>query len=171
MFGVQLWDLTRSTEFNRILLKAIFQYASLLWNMSTDRYWQSTGRMYLMCATVSDLTVLLWLGKSCLIPRSLFHLISFPQKKKSTHTFPSYIYRILFHYVAMTSRYIDTQLLLCVYVHLWVYVCVKRAVRPQKQNENPVWGSPQWVNKAEIASERALGDSLCRHTHTHTQTS
>lgn len=33
----------------------------------------------------------------------------------------------------MTSRYIDTQLLLCVYVHWWVYVYVcKRAVTPQK---------------------------------------
>lgn len=134
VFGVQLWDLTRSAEFNRIFRKAIFQYASLLWNMSTDRYWQSTGMMYLMCAAVSDLTVILWLGKSCLIPRSLFHLISFPQKKKKAHTHLHLIFTEFYFIMlqTMTSRYIDTQLLLCVYVHLWVYVCVKRAVRPQK---------------------------------------
>lgn len=125
VFGVQLWDLTRSAEFNRIFRKAIFQYASLLWNMSTDRYWQSTGMMYLMCAAVSDLTVILWLGKSCLIPRSLFHLISFPQKKKkSTHTFTSYIYRILFHYVANNDIQIYWYTTFTVRVCAFVSVCV-----------------------------------------------
>lgn len=41
-------------------------------------------------------------------------------------------------------------------------MCVNRAVRTEK---NPMWGSPQWVNKAETAAKkRALGDFSGAHT-------
>ena len=123
-------------------------------------------RQYLTSQCYFDLVNPVWFPE-------VFSISSPFLKRKKAHTHFHLIFTEFYFIMlqTMTSRYIDTQLLLCVYVHLWVYVCVKRAVRPQKQNENPVWGSPQWVNKAEIASERALGDSLCRHTHTHTQTS
>lgn len=90
-----------------------------------------TGRR----AAVSDLTRELCGGKSCLTPRSFpsLHFTSFLQRKHTNR----YLIFTEFYFImlqTMTSRYIDTQLLLCVYVHLWVYVyvCVKRAVRPQK---------------------------------------
>lgn len=58
----------------------------------------------------------------------------FLKRKKKAHTHLHLIFTEFYFIMlqTMTSRYIDTQLLLCVYVHLWVYVCVKRAVRPQK---------------------------------------
>lgn len=67
----------------------------------------------------------------------------------------------------MTSRYIDTQLSLCVYVHLWVCEC-KELWKPQKAGwKSCVW-SLRWVNKAEIEREgtwRFSGGDI------HTQTS
>lgn len=73
----------------------------------------------------------------------------------------------------MTSRYIDTQLFFTVrvYVRLWVYVhvCVKRAVRPQKAEwKSRVRGALSGVNKAEIASKEGTGAILWADVHTHT---
>lgn len=69
----------------------------------------------------------------------------------------------------MTSRYIDTQLLLCVYVHLWVYVCVcvwREQWDHRKQNEKvPAWGREPPVGPQGNGSEQR--DSLGADVHTH----
>lgn len=102
------------------------------------------------------------------VHQSALKFTSFHQMKTHKPIIFTEFYFIMLQ--TMTSRYIDTQLLLCVYVHLWVYVCVKRAVRPQKAEwKNPAWGSPRWVNKAMAASEEGTGRfSGPTYTHTHT---
>lgn len=55
-------------------------------------------------------------------PNLLFEFL-FLLLKESTHTGKLYLQNFIM-LQTMTSRYIDTQLLLCVYVHLWVFVCV-----------------------------------------------
>lgn len=48
------------------------------------------------------------------------------------------------------------------YMFICECMCVNRAVGTEK---NPMWGSPQWVNKAETAAKkRALGDFSGAHT-------
>lgn len=48
------------------------------------------------------------------------------------------------------------------YMFICECMCVNRAVGTEK---NPMWGSPQWVNKAEAAAKkRALGDFSGAHT-------
>lgn len=86
-----------------------------------------TGRS----GAVSDLSTRLCGDESCLTTRRFPHP-SLKRKHKCGWFIFTEFYFIMLQ--TMTSRYIDTQLLLCVYVHLWVYVyvCVKRAVRPQK---------------------------------------
>lgn len=66
----------------------------------------------------------------------------------------------------MTSRYTDTQLLLCVYVHLWVCVWVYKEQWDHRKQNFPSEGPLGGLTRQRLASERALGDSVGRHTHT-----
>lgn len=86
---------------------------------------------YLTSQWNSVVVNLVWLPE---VPFPSSHLTSFPQKKAHTNSLLIFTEFYFIMLQTMTSRYIDTQLLLCVYVRLWVYVyvCVKRAVRPQK---------------------------------------
>lgn len=142
-------------------------------NEPLDLHFTSTGIFNVVltgkCAAGSDLTMKLCGSKSCLTCTNLISPLFL--RRKHTNT---YIYRILFHYVANNDIQIYWYTTFTVRVCAFVSVCVcllREQWDHRKQNENPVWVSPQWLNKAEIASKRAVGNSLGRHTHTHAQTS
>lgn len=129
--------------------------------------WRGQEGVVLYLTSVRDFVVMnpVWLPEDFLI---LFLVLP---SKESTNMMMIYIYRILFHYVANNDIqiywYTTFTVRVCAFVSVCVCVCKESSETTESRMKIP-WGSPQWVNKAEIASKRALGDSLGRHTHTQT---